>query len=336
MIYNGAIIHWIIKLCTLTDRTFMGSLRVAVVGVGHLGSRHAKVYSALEKRKDISLVGVCDVEKTVAEEVAHRHNVPHFTNYHDLIGKVDAVSIVVPTSLHHQVAIDFLKAGIHVLVEKPMTKTLEEANELVETAAEKNLTLQVGHIERFNSAVRAIEPLLKKPKFIECQRLGSISKKGRVTDVGVVLDLMIHDIDIILGLVKSKVKHIEAVGISTVSEHEDLANVRLMFHNDVIADITASRVTKEETRKIRIFQEESYILLDYMHQEAFHFEKGPNTLNKEKVRIRKRDALKVELKSFIDCVRTRKKPLVSGEEGRQALEVALNILDKIHSNKSAF
>ena len=180
-----------------------------------------------------------------------------------------------------------------------------------------------------------MEPLLKKPKFIECQRLGSIKKKGRITDVGVVLDLMIHDIDIILGLVNSEVKTIEAVGISSVSDHEDLANVRLTFQNNVIADITASRVTKEETRKIRIFQENSYILLDFLHQEAFLYKGADTTLDREKVRIRKKEPLKVELKSFINCVRNKKKPVVSGKEGRQALKVALAILEKINSNQAS-
>jgi predicted dehydrogenase len=314
----------------------MDKIRIAVIGTGHLGSFHAKVYSNIAKKSGIELIGVCDKNKKAAKEVGKRYNVPYYTNYHELLDKVDAVSIVVPTTLHHEVARDFLKAGIHVLVEKPMAKTLEEADELIQLAEDKDLILQVGHIERFNSAVRAIEPLMLKPKFIECQRLGSIKRKKRIKDVGVVLDLMIHDIDIILGLVNSTVKEIEAVGISTVSDHEDLANVRLTFHNNVIADITASRVTKEETRKIRIFQEQSYILLDFQHQEAFLFLKSDEELDKQRIRIRKKDALKVELKSFIDCVRKNKKPVVSGHEGRQALEVALAILDKINSNQVSF
>ncbi|NQT32219.1 MAG: Gfo/Idh/MocA family oxidoreductase [Candidatus Omnitrophica bacterium] len=311
----------------------MDKLRVAVIGTGHLGSLHAKMYTALRRRSNVSLVGVCDVRKSVAMEEANKYNTNYYADYRDLLDKVDAVSIVVPTVLHHEIAKEFLKAGVHVLVEKPMTKTIEEADELIAIAEEKSLILQVGHIERFNSAVRAVEPLLHNPKFIECHRLGSIKKKGRIKDVGVVLDLMIHDIDIILGLVNSKVKDIEAVGISTVSEHEDLANVRLTFQNDVIADITASRVTKEETRKIRIFQEQSYILLDYMHQEASLYEKTNEIMRHKKIRIRKRDALKVELKSFISCVRDHRKPIVSGHEGRQSLRVALDILDKIHSTK---
>jgi len=306
-------------------------LRIGVVGAGHLGSFHTKVYAALKHKLAIDLVGVADIVKSSAKEVARKYNTNYFTNYHDLMDKVDAVSIVVPTNLHYMVAKDFLKAGIDVLIEKPVTKTLEEVNELISLAKAKKLIIQVGHIERFNSAVRAVEPYLRKPKFIECQRLGSINRKLRIKDVGVVLDLMIHDIDIILGLVNSKVKNIEAVGISTVSEHEDIANVRLTFQNNVIADITASRVTKEETRKIRIFQEDSYILLDYLHQEAFLFKGSDKKLLKEKIKIRKKEPLKVELKSFVNSVLTRKKPIVSGQEGKQALEVALAILEKINN-----
>jgi predicted dehydrogenase len=313
----------------------MAKLRIGIIGTGHLGSLHAKVYSALKAQSYIDIVGVCDLDKRIVKEVGRKYNIPIHTDYHQMLDKVDAVSIVVPTSLHYKIAKDFLNAGVHVLIEKPITKSLEEADELIAIAEEKNLIIQVGHIERFNAAVLAIEPLLDNPKFIECQRLGSISKKGRIKDVGVVLDLMIHDIDIILGLVNSKVKNIEAVGISTVSDHEDLANVRLTFQNNVIADITASRVTKEETRKIRIFQEESYILLDFMHQEASIFNQSDKKLSKEKIRIRKKNSLKLELRSFIDCVRKKTKPIVSGVEGRQALLVALDILDKINSNQAS-
>lgn len=312
----------------------MDKIRVGVVGTGHLGIFHARTYSIISKKGTISLAGVCDINEDAAMETAKHFNTSYYVDYHDMMDKVDAVSIVVPTILHHKIAMDFLKAGKHVLIEKPITKTLEEADELLEIARQNKLIIQVGHIERFNPAVRAIEPLLEKPKFIESQRLGSIKHKKRIKDVGVVLDLMIHDIDIILGLVDSRVKSIEAFGSSTVSEHEDIANVRLTFHNNVIADITASRVTKEETRKLRVFQENSYILLDYMHHEAFLYKRTGDGFTREKVKIRKKDALKVELKSFIDCVRNKKKPIVSGFEGRQALRVALDILDKINAGAS--
>lgn len=313
----------------------MAKIRVGVVGTGHLGTFHSKVYAAIEQKAGIDFVGVCDINEQAGKEVARKFNTKYFQDYSDLIPKIDAVSIVVPTVSHYVVAKDFIMAGKHVLIEKPITKTLEEAEELVTLAKQKGVIIQVGHIERFNSAVRAIEPFIDKPGFIECQRLGSVKKKGRIKDVGVVLDLMIHDIDIVLGLVKSKVRNIEAVGISTISEHEDLANVRLTFQNNIIADITASRVTKEETRKIRIFQENSYILLDYMHQEAFLFQKSGRKLLKKRIPIRKKEPLKVELKSFVDCVRHKKRPLISGQEGKQALLVALDILKKINCNRAS-
>ena len=310
----------------------MAKIRVGVVGTGHLGKFHSKVYATIKQKTGLDFVGVCDINEKAGKEVAKKYDTEYFSDYTDLIDRVDAVSIVVPTIAHHKVAKDFILAGKHVLIEKPMAKTLEEAEELTALAKQKGVIIQVGHIERFNSAVRAVEPYIDKPRFIECHRLGSVKKKGRIKDVGVVLDLMIHDIDIILGLVKSKVKNIEAVGISTISDHVDLANVRLTFQNNVIADITASRVTKEETRKIRIFQDNSYILLDYMHQEAFLFQKSARKLKKKKILIRKKEPLKIELKSFIDCVRNKKRPLVSGQEGKQALLVALDILDKINRN----
>ncbi|KJJ85261.1 oxidoreductase domain-containing protein [Candidatus Omnitrophus magneticus] len=310
----------------------MKKLRVGVVGTGHLGFFHVKKYAGIAQAADIVLTSVCDVREEIVKETARKYNVEYYTDYNKMMHSVDAVSIVVPTILHHQIARDFLKADKHVLIEKPLTKTLEEADELLALAKKRNLIIQVGHIERFNSAIRAIEPFLKKPKFIECQRLGSITKKARISDVGVVLDLMIHDIDIILGLVNSKVKNIEAFGASSVSNHEDMANVRLTFQNKVIADITASRLTNEEVRKLRIFQEDSYILMDYMNKEAVLFEKTNNVLGKKQLVIEKKDALEIELLSFIDCVRNNKKPIVSGVEGREALCVALAILEKIKSN----
>lgn len=304
----------------------MDKIRVGVVGVGHLGSIHTKVYSRLD---NVKLVGVCDCNIERALEVGKKYHTASYSDYEDLFDKVDAASIAVPTSLHYSVAKNFLKQGIHVLIEKPVTKTLTEAAELIDIAMEKKLILQVGHIERFNPAVLAIEPYLQKPKFIECQRLGPFHK--RVQDVGVVLDLMIHDIDIVLGLMKQDVVNIEAVGLSTVSDHEDVANVRLTFEDSTIADITASRVTKDVVRKMRIFQEDSYLSLDYVSQDAAIFRKTADRIIKEKIKIRKKEPLKRELKSFIECVRTGKRPIVSGEEGRRALQVALEIIEKINT-----
>ena len=303
-------------------------LRIGVVGVGRLGGFHTKVYSRLDH---IKLVGVCDCNIEQAIAAGKKYHAASFADYEELFDKVDAVSIAVPTSLHYNIAKDFLSRGIHVLIEKPITKTLSEADELIDLAKAKDLILQVGHIERFNSAVLAIEPYLRKPKFIECQRLGPFHK--RVQDVGVVLDLMIHDIDIVLGLMKQDVVKIEAVGLSTVSDYEDVANVRLTFEDGTIADITASRVTKDAVRKMRVFQEDSYVSLDYVTQEAAIFRKTEDKILKEKIRIIKKEPLKKELKSFIDCVRNNKRPIVSGVEGRRALQVALAIVEKIKPTK---
>jgi predicted dehydrogenase len=306
----------------------MAKLKVGIVGVGHLGAIHAKVYSKL---KNVDLAGVCDCNLSRALEIGKKYHATSYANYNDLFGRVDAASIVVPTSLHYKVAKDFLEHGIHVLIEKPITKTLPEADELIEIAQKNNLIIQVGHVERFNAAVRALEHFLRKPKFLECQRLGPFHK--RVEDVGVVLDLMIHDIDIVLGLMKQEVASIEAVGLSTMSAHEDVANVRLIFEDGTIADITASRVTKDVVRKIRIFQEDSYISLDYVNQEVTLFKKKGSKIKKEKVKIKKAEPLKDELESFVECVKAGRKPVVSGVEGRRALAVALDILGKIKISK---
>jgi predicted dehydrogenase len=304
----------------------MDKVNVGVVGIGHLGSLHARVYAHL---KSANLIGVCDVDKRCARKIGRKYKIWYYSDYQELFDKIQAVSIAVPTSLHYKIAKDFLKAGIHVLVEKPITKTLEEADELIQIADKKNLILQVGHVERFNPAVLAIEPYLKTPRFIEGQRMGPLSKKSRVKDVGVVLDLMIHDIDIILGFLKSDVKNIEVVGTSSVSDFEDMVNVRISFKNDTVCDITASRVTQEEIRKIRIFQEDSYILLDLLYHDAYIFRKKGGRIVRDRLMIKRREPLKVELKSFINSIQTSSRPVVSGREGRKALSVALAILDKI-------
>ena len=308
----------------------MAKVNVGVVGTGYLGSLHARVYHQL---KSANLICVCDIDKKRAKKVARKHRAWHFPNYSTLFDKVEAVSIAVPTNLHFKIAKDFLQNGIHVLIEKPITNTVEEAQELIDIAKEKGLIIQVGHVERFNPAIRAVEPLLKDPKFIECHRAGPYNKKKRVKDVGVVLDLMIHDIDIILSLVNSEVKKIEAVGISTISSHEDTANVRLTFKNGAIADIIASRVTEEEVRKITITQKDSQITLNYLHMDAYEIKKTGTKILKKRIRIKKKEPLKQELKSFISCIQNNSRPIVSGEEGKLALTVALNIIKKINSSK---
>ncbi len=304
----------------------MEKLYVGVVGVGHLGSKHAKTYSNL---KDAHLVGVCDTNEENGKRVAKKYHTTYYSDYRDLFDNVQAVSIAVPTFLHYKIARDFLANGIHVLIEKPITKTLEEADKLLELAGKKSLTIQVGHIERFNSAVRAIEPHIKKPKFIACNRLGPFVE--RAADIGVVLDLMIHDIDIILGLIKSPVDQIEAVGVKIVSDHEDTANVRLTFANanKTVCDLTASRVTKKSTRTIKISQENSYIYLDYLTQSAILYRRKGHHLKKKRIKIKKQEPLKKELESFVHCVLNNKKPIVSGEEAREALSVAIDITKQI-------
>lgn len=305
-------------------QTQMDRLKVAVIGAGRLGSIHARVYSQLD---NVRLAGVCDCNSRRAKKVARKSRTTSFVDYRDLFGKVDAVSIVVPTNLHHQIAKDFLMHDINVLVEKPITRTLQEANELLKIAEDKGLILQVGHIERFNSAARAINGLSDNPKFIECHRLGPYDK--RVSDVGVVLDLMIHDIDMVLGLVNSKVEKIDAIGVNVLSNYEDIANARIRFRNNTICDLTASRVTEDITRKIRIFQKDAYISLDYVSQSALLYKRMGGKITKRRINIKKEEPLRAELDSFINCVKTRERPLVSGEEGRDALKIALEIVDKI-------
>lgn len=303
----------------------MKKIKVAVIGLGQLGNHHTRIYSQSDQ---IELVGVCDIDKVKAANAAALYNTTAYNNYKALLGRVEAASIVVPTVLHYKIARDFLKAGVNILVEKPITATLFQAKNLLQLANKKHLILQVGHVERFNAAVRKIGSFRKNPRFIECHRLGPFS--GRITDVGVVLDLMIHDIDIVLGLVKSKVKKIEAVGVKVLTSHEDIANARLTFQNGAVANLTASRLTPEAVRKIRIFEEDAYISLDYVSQSAQIYRKAGSSITQETIDIKKQEPLKEELEHFIDCVQNKKRPLVSGEEACEALKIALLITKKIH------
>lgn len=303
----------------------MDKLNVAVIGAGHLGSRHAKVYSQLADR--VNLVGACDIIEEKAAAAGKEFNCPAFNDYQQLFGKVDCVSICVPTLLHHKIAKDCLSHGIAALVEKPFTKTLKEADELVKLARQNNLILQVGHVERFNSAFQAIHALAQNPRFVECHRLNLFP--NRSLDIGVVLDLMIHDIDIILGLEDSEITDIQAVGVNVLTDFEDIANCRVTFKNGCVCNLTASRISDEVTRKIRIFTVDSYISLDYCKQEAFIYKKHQGIISKHHLPIEKEEPLKKELESFVNCVLTKEKPLVSGVEGRAALDLALKIQEKI-------
>lgn len=308
-------------------KTDKHKLKVGVIGVGKLGAIHAQIYSSLD---EVELVGVCDINKESLGNVADEFHTRAYQDYRQLIGKVDAASIVVPTRIHHPVARDFLKAGTHLLIEKPITQTVEEANQLLEIATANNLVLAVGHVERFNAAIEAILKLKDDIKFVESHRLGPFAP--RVKDVGVVLDLMIHDIDILLWLIKSPISKIDAVGVKILSAHEDIANARISFENGAVCNITASRVTDYTMRKIRIFQPNAYISLDYVKQDAVIYRKQWGKITSQQIDIKKEKPLQKEISSFIECVKSGEKPLASGEEGRQALAVALEILKKINSH----
>lgn len=303
----------------------MKKINVAIVGIGHLGAKHLKVYDQLKDK--VNIVGVCDIKEERTLKLAEHYKVPFFNDYKTFVGKVDCVNICVPTTLHHSVAEFFLKNNIHTFIEKPITTTIAQANKLINLAKKKNLKIQVGHVERFNSAFEAIRHLAKDPLFIECHRLNLFP--NRSLDIGVVLDLMIHDIDIILGLISSELKDIQAIGVNVLTSMEDIASVRLRFKNGCVCNLTASRISDDVMRKIRIFQKDAYISLDYIKQEAFIYKKQGFQILKHSLPIEKEEPLKKELEHFIDCVRDDKRPLVAGEEGRDALKVALQITSKI-------
>ena len=309
----------------------MSKIKVGVVGVGYLGQHHARIYS---KMPGVELVGVVDIDADRANAIAVQTGTQAYNDFRALLSKVQAVSIVVPTVLHHEIALKFLQAGVDVLLEKPMTETLQEADELIQEAEKGGCLLQIGHLERFNSVVRALNGRIKKPRFIESHRLGPFVERG--IDVHVVLDLMIHDIDIILSLVNSPVELIRAVGVPVISPQIDIANARIEFSSGCVANVTASRVSREKMRKIRIFQPDAYLSLDYLQQEVMVCRRVPDEqggrpqLVMERLEIEKEEPLEVEISAFIDCVHARKRPMVSRQEGREALRVALEILKAIH------
>ncbi|GJQ48474.1 putative 1-carboxy-3-chloro-3,4-dihydroxycyclohexa-1, 5-diene dehydrogenase [Candidatus Kuenenia stuttgartiensis] len=331
----------------------MHKLKVAVIGVGHLGKEHARVFAELP---GVELVGVVDALNKQAEEIARRYNTQWYVNYQDVIDKVSAVSIAVPTKSHYAIAKDFLTHGVHVLVEKPMTGTVSEAKELISLSKKKGLVLQAGYIERFNPVIVAIKKISSNPRFIECHRLSPFT--FRSADIGVVLDLMIHDIDIILNMTGSKVKKIDAVGVNVIADKEDIANARIQFQNGCVANITASRVSIQPMRKVRLFSEDSYISIDYQKKEGLIYKKSPkltlsalnisemdvstiadlkshvfgDLLKVEHIKMDDYEPLKKELESFVTCVLENKEPEVSGEEGLKAIEVANDILQEIERN----
>lgn len=319
----------------------MPKIRVGVVGVGHLGQHHARVYAELP---NCELVGVADIDARAAQKIAKQFKTKAWTDYHELLGRVDACSIVVPTIYHYPIAKDFLEHGIHVLVEKPITTTVDEAQQLIDLAREKQLILQVGHIERFNTAIMRLKQIVRDPAFIEAHRLGPYDP--RVKDVGVVLDLMIHDLDIILQLVNAPVERVEAAGVGVYGDKEDIANARIHFANGCIANLTASRVTPVRKRKIRVFQPNAYISIDYIEQEVEIYRRIKNpsapagtpnvTIVRTKETLKKQEPLKLELQHFLECVERGVEPMVKGEHGRDALVLAVEITKLISDRLKQF
>ncbi len=310
-------------------------LKVAVVGVGHLGKWHADKYAACEA---CQLLAVVDTNIENAREIAQKHGADAYSDYRDIIPLVDAISLVVPTSLHYKIAREFLEAGIHCLIEKPVTETVTEATSLIEIARDRGLMLQVGHIERFNSVMIGIKEHLHRPLFLESTRLAPFSL--RATDVSVILDLMIHDIDIILDLIDSPVKHISASGISVLSDTIDIANARIEFENGCVANVTASRISRKRERKLRIFQKNAYLSADFQEKIVALNRKGETNnpegykdISHEELRFEDNDALNLEVLDFIDAINGNRQPLVSGEDGRRALETAIAITGQIKDSK---
>lgn len=310
----------------------MSGLRAGVIGVGYLGNFHAQKYAALE---GVELIGVVDANPDRGNEVAAACGCQAFSNHQELIDKVDLVSVVVPTQYHYQVAKEFLAAGVHVLIEKPITVTIEQADELIALADQKRLVFQVGHLERFNPVLMAVEGILIEPLFVESVRIAPFKPRG--TDVNVVLDLMIHDIEIIQHLVKSPVARIDAIGAPVFTGEEDIANARIAFENGCVANVTASRISLKSERKMRIFQRDTYLTLDFQNKKVLVAKRGdgelmpgiPNVQVHEQ-ELGQSDPLMLEITSFVEAIKEEKQPQVSGRDGRMALETALKINESLN------
>lgn len=305
----------------------MSKLKCAVVGVGYLGKFHAQKYAALP---ECELVAVVDSNADNGRLIAEQNHTQALTDYRQLLGKVDAVSVVVPTSLHFEVARDFLNTGAHVLVEKPITVTLDEADELIGIAESKNLRLMVGHLERFNAALLGLDMTQGKPLFIESHRLAPFNP--RANDVSVVLDLMIHDIDIILDIVDSEVERIDAKGVTVLTHDTDIANARITFKSGCVANVTASRASLKVERKMRMFMPNCYVSVDFQNRVLARHRKGtgemfpgvPEIISEESA-FENGDALMEEIKHFAACIREGREPICSGRAGRRALATAIEI-----------
>ena len=299
-------------------------IKAGVIGVGSIGQHHARIFSGLD---DVELVAIVDTDKARAEELAAKYVCRAYNDYRDMIDSVDAVSIAVPTTLHFQTGMAFLKSNKSVLVEKPITTTLKEADELIAEASKRKLVLQVGHLERFNSGVSMVSGMVKNPQFIESQRLSPFL--GRGIDVDVTLDLMIHDIDIILSLVNSEIVDLRATGAHVMTENIDIAHAWIEFENGCIAEAVSSRIANDKTRKLKVFQENAFIDLDYQTREITCYTKQDGKVRKEIKRPEEKEPLKEQLISFIDCIRNNKQPIVSGHEGKEALKVVLKVSDLV-------
>jgi predicted dehydrogenase len=315
----------------------MKKIRAAVIGVGYLGRFHAQKYA---QAAGCELVAVADSRQDAGEKVAVEVGTRWVEDYRELLGKVDAVSVVTPTPAHFPITRDFLNAGAHVLVEKPITETVAEAREMIELAASRKRVLQVGHLERFNAAILAAEPYLRSPRFVECVRMAPYRERG--TDVNVVLDLMIHDIDIVQTIVDAPITSIDAVGTPVFSDEIDIANARIHFADGCVANVTASRVSVKTERKLRIFEDDAYLSLDLQQKIMTLIRKrppsdppGPLPVIIEEQNLDQGDALKAEIESFLDCIRNGRAPVVSGEAGLMALETAMRITEQVMKTLAA-
>ena len=312
----------------------MKKLRAGVIGVGYLGQFHAEKYASLPQ---VELVGVVDADTARADLIARKLNTRSFSEPADLLGSVDMVSIVVPTVLHHRVAKQFLEQGVHVLLEKPITVTLEQADELIGLAGDKSCIFQIGHIERFSPAITAIKPLLKAPRYITAERAAPFTV--RCTDVNVVLDLMIHDLDIVMDLADAEVLEVSAAGAAVITKEIDIASARILFKNGCVADVVASRVSAEKKRLLRLFDGGSVYTADFQTQKAHRSFRGNGTsleLATEEIFTERRDTLLEEIKAFVASVEQKTRPLVSGFEGKRALALAQIITRSIEQGVSGF
>ena len=296
------------------------AVKVGVIGVGYLGQHHARIYSEIEEAE---LVAVVDIDREKAATLAEKYHCEALSDYSEILPKVDAFSIVTPTTSHYKIALDCLRAGKDVLIEKPITVTVKEADELIDEAKKRDCIIQVGHLERYNPAILAAADFFSEPLFIESERLSPFL--GRATDVDVTLDLMIHDIDIMLSLIAMPVKNIRAVGAKVLTDKIDVAKAWLEFENGCIALATVGRLSPEKSRKLKVFQKDSHLVIDYQSSEIKRFFRTGEGISAEIIKPEKKEPLKEELKDFIRCVKERKRPTVSADEGRYALKVVLEI-----------